>query len=390
MKKRGSYIRDRYGRSSHWQSNACRWNRRRSSNERYRAEISHSPQSSDSNTRAFSSASSSNESSSVPELPGFYFDPEKNRYFRLLPGHNNCNPLTREIIQHKEMESKRLKLLEEEDMLKKKTTRIGLNPLPLLHKRQLGLLCSTNYCRLVHELRVNCMQRKKVKIQSPDSSVVGTDHFKLIVADTARERVFTVNDVEHGGCKYGIINLSGLGTQALTVEMYDNLYFTNRKAPVLFNGCRSGEVFSIDLRHRSRKGQGWKATRLFHDSAVTSVKVLQDEQHLMVSDMTGKIKLWDLRANKCVKQYEGHNNEYAYLPLHVHEEEGLLIAVGQDCYTRIWSLNDTHLLRTIPSPYPSSNQDIPSVVFSSHLGGPYGVPGLLLAVRQDLYCFSYN
>ncbi|XP_044539747.1 DDB1- and CUL4-associated factor 4-like, partial [Gracilinanus agilis] len=196
---------------------------------RYRAEISHSPQSSDSNTRTFSSASSSNESSSVPELPGFYFDPEKNRYFRLLPGHNNCNPLTREIIQHKEMESKRLKLLEEEDMLKKKTTRIGLNPLPLLYKRQLGLLYSTNYCRLVHELRVNCMQRKKVKIQSPDSSVVGTDHFKLIVADTARERVFTVNDVEHGGCKYGIINLSGLGTQALTVEMYDNLYFTNRK-----------------------------------------------------------------------------------------------------------------------------------------------------------------
>ncbi|XP_044520857.1 DDB1- and CUL4-associated factor 4 [Gracilinanus agilis] len=499
MKKRGSYSKDRYGRSGHWQSNACRWNRRRSSNERYRAEISHSPQSSDSNTRTFSSASSSNESSSVPELPGFYFDPEKNRYFRLLPGHNNCNPLTREIIQHKEMESKRLKLLEEEDMLKKKTTRIGLNPLPLLYKRQLGLLYSTNYCRLVHELRVNCMQRKKVKIQSPDSSVVGTDHFKLIVADTARERVFTVNDVEHGGCKYGIINLSGLGTQALTVEMYDNLYFTNRKvnsvcwaslthpdshvllclmgiaetpgcasllpaslfsntrpvgdqpgmlcsfkistawscawclnsqanncfstglsrkvlvtnavtghrqtfgtnsdvlaqqfatqAPVLFNGCRSGEVFAIDLRHRSRKGQGWKATRFFHDSAVTSVKVLQDEQHLMVSDMTGKIKLWDLRANKCVKQYEGHNNDYAYLPLHIHEEEGLLIAVGQDCYTRIWSLSDTHLLRTIPSPYPSSNQDIPSVVFSSHLGGPRGVPGLLLAVRQDLYCFSYN
>lgn len=41
-----------------------------------------------------------------------------------------------------------------------------------------------------------------------------------------------MNDVEHGGCKYGIINLSGLGKESLTVEMYDNLYFTNRK--VLF------------------------------------------------------------------------------------------------------------------------------------------------------------
>lgn len=42
-----------------------------------------------------------------------------------------------------------------------------------------------------------------------------------------------MNDVEHGGCKYGIINLSGLGKESLTVEMYDNLYFTNRK--VLFS-----------------------------------------------------------------------------------------------------------------------------------------------------------
>lgn len=54
----------------------------------------------------------------------------------------------------------------------------------------------------------------------------------LLQADTAYERIFTVNDVEHGGCKYGIVNLSGLRKDSLTVEMYDNLYFTNRK--VLF------------------------------------------------------------------------------------------------------------------------------------------------------------
>lgn len=53
------------------------------------------------------------------DLPGYYFDPEKKRYFRLLPGHNNCNPLTKESIRHKEMESKRLQLLEEEDKQKK-------------------------------------------------------------------------------------------------------------------------------------------------------------------------------------------------------------------------------------------------------------------------------
>lgn len=41
-----------------------------------------------------------------------------------------------------------------------------------------------------------------------------------------------------------------------------------------------------------------------------------------------QIKLWDLRTAKCVKQYKGHHNEYAVLPLHVNEEEGLLTAGG--------------------------------------------------------------
>uniref|UniRef100_A0A2D4ILC5 Uncharacterized protein n=1 Tax=Micrurus lemniscatus lemniscatus TaxID=129467 RepID=A0A2D4ILC5_MICLE len=110
----------------------------------------------------------------------------------------------------------------------------------------------------------------------------------------------------------------------------------------------------------------------------------------MVADMLGQIKLWDLRKLKCVKEYSGHKNEHTILPLHINEEEGLLSAVGQDCYTRIWSLQDAHLLRTIPSPSPSSRDSIPSVVFSSQLGGARGVPGLLMAVRQDLYYYSYK
>ncbi|XP_053240332.1 DDB1- and CUL4-associated factor 4 [Podarcis raffonei] len=433
-----------------------------------------------------------------PELPGFYYDPERNRYFRLLPGHNNSNPLTNESIQHRRMESQRLKLLEEEEKCMKKASRSGLNSSIVLRKRQLGLPSSINYRRSIHELKVNCMQRRKLEIETPDSSICGSNNFKLIMADSASERIFTVNDVEHGGCKCGIVNLSGLGKNTLTVEMYDNLYFTNRKvnsvcwaslshpdshvllclmgiaetlgcasllpaslfnnsnagdqpgmlcsfkistawscawclnpqadnyfstglskqvhvtnavtghrqifsissdalaqqfatqAPVLYNGCRSGEIFSIDIRRPMNTGQGLKSLRLFHDSAVTSVNLLKDEQYLLAADMAGRIKLWDLRKLKCVKEYHGHHNEHSILPLHVNEEEGLLTAVGQDCYTRIWSLQDAHLLRTIPSPHPFSTDSIPSVEFSSHLGGSRGVPGLLMAVKQDLHYFSYK
>ncbi|MGH0124441.1 UNVERIFIED_CONTAM: hypothetical protein FKN15_073056 [Acipenser sinensis] len=392
------------------------------------------------------------QSSPAPELPGFYFDPEKNRYFRLLPGHNNCNPLTREGIQQREQEGRRVRLLEEDEKPRKKSSRAGLNSTILLQKRHLGLVPETSYCRLIHELKVSSMRRHKLEVQSSDSSSPNTDNFKLIVADSACERVFTVNDVEHGGCKYGIMNFKGCSEGSLSVEMCDNLYFTNRKpgmlcsfkistawscawclnpqadknfstglsrlvivtdavtgrrqtyginsdvlaqqfalrAPVLYNGCRTGEIFSIDLRQRARRGHGWKGVRFYQDSAITSVHILQDDNYLIAADMLGKIKLWDLRMAKAVQQYEGHHNEHAYLPVHVNEQEGLLLAVGQDCYTRLWSLGDGRLLRTIPSPHPAGKDSVPSVVFSSQLGGCRGLPGLLMAVSQDLYYFSYN
>eukprot|EP00064_Thunnus_orientalis_P012217 superscaffoldBa00001849_g12251 len=404
-------------------------------------------------------------------LPGFYFDPEKNRYFRLLPGHNNCNPLTREQLQEKEREKQRNKMLVEDEKPRKKAPRAGLNTSLLLQKRHLGLLPQNSYCRLVHEVKVSGMRRHKLEIQSTDNSNPNTDNFRLIVGDSACEQVFTVNDVSHGGCKYGIMNFSSSSRGSLSVEMCDNLYFTNRKVeifhwswstdyeyahiyqpgmlcsfkissawscawclnpqfdktfstglsrrvivkdaetgrtqtysvgsdvlaqqfalrvPVLFNGCRSGEIFSIDLRQRGRRDQSWKASRFHQESAITSVRVLQDENYLLAADMLGQIKLWDVRVSKPVQDYKGHYNEHAYLPIHVNEPEGLLLAVGQDCYTRLWSLKDGHLLRTIPSPHPAANDLIPSVVFSSNLGGCKGLPGLLMAVKHDLYYFPYN
>lgn len=39
-----------------------------------------------------------------------------------------------------------------------------------------------------------------------------------------------------------------------------------------------------------------------------------------------QIKLWDVRVAKPVQEYKGHYNEHAYLPIHVNEPEGLLLA----------------------------------------------------------------
>ncbi|XP_042177349.1 DDB1- and CUL4-associated factor 4-like isoform X1 [Oncorhynchus tshawytscha] len=473
------------------------WQRDRTQEQRYgSSEAGPSYRDRTPENRSISNSAASS-SSTAPELPGFYFDAEKNRYFRLLPGHNNCNPLTRGLLQEREQEKHRARMITEDERPRKKAPRAGLNSALLLQKRHLGLLPGNSYSRLIHEVKVSGMRRHRLEVQSSESSSPNTDHFRLIVGDSACERVFTVNDVSHGGCKYGIMNFRGCSRGSLSVKMCDNLYFTNRKvnsicwasvthsdshvllclvgmaetpgcvsllpaslfsnsnpdqpgmlcsfkistawscawclnpqadktfstglsrrvivtdavtgrrqtygigsdvlaqqfalrAPVLFNGCRSGEIFSIDLRQRGRRDHSWKACRFSQDSAITSVRILQDENYLLAADMIGEIKLWDVRVTKPVRKYEGHHNQHAYLPLHVNEAEGLLMAVGQDCYTRLWSLGDGQLLRTIPSPHPAGKDMIPSVVFSSQLGGNRGLPGLLMAVRHDLYYFPYN
>ncbi|KAM9294418.1 DDB1- and CUL4-associated factor 4 [Gastrophryne carolinensis] len=461
-----------------------------------RSEISESPATT---STAFSPSTS--QSSSVPELPGFYYDPDKNRYFRLLPGHNNCNPLTRESIMQKEMEQKRLQHIEE-DKIRKKASKPGENASMLLWKRQLGLMSSTTYYRRVHELKVNCMQRKVVQVVDAEDSGPRTLKYEFILADSSSQRLFTVSEMENGFCKYGFLNLNGLWNDVPTVDSHDNPYFTTHKVNVacwatltgpdshilfsllgrkdsvgcvsltpahlfsnlapdsddgqpailynirdsdiwscawcsnsqlestfslglknqvllintatdvrtsfrtnsdvltqqfatenllLYNGCRSGEVFSIDMRVPALSPSKYKkGTSIFHNSAITYLQLLQDENYLLASDMSGQIKMWDLRTAKCLKQYDGHNNSYAYLPLHVKEDEGLLLAVGQDCYTRIWNLQDTRLLRTIPSPHTASKDAIPSVVFSAQLGGKGQlVPGLFMAVKKDLYHYTY-
>uniref|UniRef100_A0A8C5PYY1 Uncharacterized protein n=1 Tax=Leptobrachium leishanense TaxID=445787 RepID=A0A8C5PYY1_9ANUR len=455
------------------------------------------------------SASTSNDespssSSSAPALPGFYYDPEKNRYFRLLPGHNNWNPLTNEMLQQKEKELARQKMLKEEENRRAKPVRPGLNATKLLLKRNLGMAPLTTYCRRIHELKVGSMMGKRVPIQSTEPTESRAQPYNLMVADSKYEKVFTANEVESSSGIFGILSLAGLTKDPPAVKAYYNSNFSNPKViaacwaylnsadshilvcqqdnlgtpgcvgllptklfwnleedpdyndelPELFynmkisnlwscswydnpyregifsigldnqfmiinanrnfktkfmtdsavlaqqfssktallvNGCRSGAIFAVDLRRPSRPTTWRKAFGFEHDSSISSMHMLQDENYLMASDMSGKIKLWDIRILSPVKHYEGHKNSYARLPVHVNEDEGLLIAVGQDCYTRIWSLDSTDLLRTIPSPHPAGNDSVPKVVFSSYLGGRnQSIPGLLMAVKKDLYHFTYN
>lgn len=147
MKKANWRDRDRrrLGYRSDWQRDSAR---HRTQEQRYgssEAGPSYRDRTPESRPVSNGAASSSSSSSAAPELPGFYFDAEKNRYFRLLPGNNNCNPLTRGLLQEREQEKHRARMITEDERPRKKAPRAGLNSALLLQKRHLGLLPGNSY-----------------------------------------------------------------------------------------------------------------------------------------------------------------------------------------------------------------------------------------------------
>lgn len=59
-----------------------------------------------------------------------------------------------------------------------------------------------------------------------------------------------------------------------------------RQVPLLFNGCRSGEIFGLDAREL----RGSKAMSFRQESSVTSVRILRDENYLLAADMSGQVR----------------------------------------------------------------------------------------------------
>ncbi|XP_038078846.1 DDB1- and CUL4-associated factor 4-like [Patiria miniata] len=447
-----------------------------------------------------SGTSSSSNGKTVKEIPGFYYDPDKKRYFRLVPGHNNFNPLTRESLDKKHAETKRLEMLE--NNLTNSKPKVGqckqnLSLCPLQRSLQTGQLTSRQFTRYAQEQAISSLNLRPRKLgnfpdqyfdgESGDISFLQVDrklrrilmvlsHDSLsrmwqgtITCDGSNPRSMTLSN-------WKVLNIIGTrntkitsaswistdGTDDLQViysisggpmntvqlmkcpdeedgrnqitysyESNHELAWTcawsnnpltpgylsigsNNKAlvvntvaaekwkvfsnhsdvlaqvfattnPLLYNGTRRGEILGCDLR--TLTGTRSDITRrLRHKVAVCSIRLLKDENYLVASDMSGQIRLWDLRQCLCVQEYKAHHNTHSYLPICIDSTENILYGVGEDRYTRLWSLKDGHLLRTIPCPRPLT-PITPSVVYSQEWrSGARG--GLLLGVQRDFYWYS--
>ncbi|CAN1166484.1 DDB1- and CUL4-associated factor 4 [Linum perenne] len=138
---------------------------------------------------------------------------------------------------------------------------------------------------------------------------------------------------------------------------------------IVLCGLRNGEILTVDARVKPRTHPGRhvvqkgnksidSSSTLWMPSSVCSLVSLQlYDQYFMAGSMDGTIRLYDHRMTKRgpVQAYEGHVNSHTRLPLRVDPSEKFLVAGGEDCHLRLWSIKSGELLfnekvsETIPS-----------------------------------------
>ncbi|XP_033125856.1 DDB1- and CUL4-associated factor 4-like [Anneissia japonica] len=459
----------------------------------------HNPQNYGTSRHDKSSSGGTSTSSFGRDIPGFYFDPVKKRYFRLLPGHNNHNPISNEMLQEKEAEKKRLDLLNSDSAINQGATNnlesksICPSISQILLQRQRGKISSCSYVRQCHEA---CVARMPVKSSNQISSCPDTGHhfesgyITLLQADKSKKKILTVisNDrfssfwqgtvtankenssqfdiknwkniscvgrcgkvtsaswvsvddqhdthvlysvsggqesqvqlfaqypdarhILYVGWEKGIIwtcswsenkvlanHLSFGGRRSYIVDIVTSLKTklnTNgsdvlcqvfaKSQPLLYNGTKRGEILSCDLRTPSRRNF---ASILHHHTSVCCLQLLNDENYIIASDMSGKVNVYKRQIRMCAvaREYHGNNNQHRHLPFNIDSTESVLYTVGQDCFTRIWSIHTGNLLKTLPPPLSASKQTLPSVVYSTNWTGTAG-PGLLLGTQKQFHWYT--
>lgn len=62
--------------------------------------------------------------------------------------------------------------------------------------------------------------------------------------------------------------------------------------------------------------------------------------------------------------------------------------VGEDGYTRFWSLKEGKQLYTIPPPCPVSRETVPCVQLSTHWGNKNGNLGLIMGLKNKFHYYG--
>lgn len=146
---------------------------------------------------------------------------------------------------------------------------------------------------------------------------------------------------------------------------------------IVLCGLRNGAILTVDVREKQErvsdrfirhripysslgrqgpssskqwfevKGNIYPSRTILMPSSVCSLVSLQSyDQYFLASSMDGLIKLYDQRMTKrgAVQSYEGHVNSHTRLQLGVDQSERFVMAGGEDCSLRLWSIKSGKLL----------------------------------------------
>uniref|UniRef100_A0A0E0LG59 Uncharacterized protein n=1 Tax=Oryza punctata TaxID=4537 RepID=A0A0E0LG59_ORYPU len=294
------------------------------------------------------------------ELPGFYYDPVKNRYFPIrgpIPGAATRCPAPPPPQAAAAGCRKRARQAE------------------LVHAREMyggGVIFSnrrkSTFMRQCQYAQASQPMAWKYK---------GT----ALVADKALEELYATIQTPIGlkeskvlvtGSMNGTVRLYGLGTAIANIE--DEMEFLPEPSwtplgNVVLCGLRNGSIFPLDVRQKQhnhpielaspgtarrtvpltpRRHNRWRnqcrvghfGTSLGHRTGQSLVVLSSDEHYFLGSSMDGSIKLFDLRLIQKgpIQSYPGHINSHTHLPLVVDPSETLLMSGGEDNTVRIWSI----------------------------------------------------
>lgn len=435
----------------------------------------------------------------IPELPGFYYDKEKKKYFKILPSSSGIgNAVTTAAIKTKEKEQTRksdLLMKSKESILGRRqylsthcipclTCQIqqgGFSPRALdhtLNKLRLRNMNKTPQTRikiysdsrqdwlerLEHASQLEMIENKRIVglfsikesmiqrilwLKLTDKPIASQkDRLSLSIDPSpscryyqsavkiASMRLIDKDSVLYTGMVYtgtpeSLVFIKGLGESSSRYEVYSlgqkatwscawnkhaNQFsvgsekcgmlldvqtrrlwqintnnsdvlcqeFSKQDGHCLYSGTRKNQIFTHDLRSIST----YSVSHLTQTSSVCGLHLLDNDIHLLASDVKGKVNLWDLRNKRVVTEYLGTKNEYLRIPIHVDQSEEVVYGVDQDGYTRLWCLQTGELLKTIPPPMATSYDFFPSVLYSKTWNDKPGNAGLLMGLGDKIYVYS--
>ncbi|KAL0442284.1 UNVERIFIED_CONTAM: hypothetical protein Slati_1951100 [Sesamum latifolium] len=284
-----------------------------------------------------------NNNSSLFNLPGFYYDAEKNRYFPYkgpIPG-SSLKPLSIPSPSHPK---------QADDLCQS----IKIRKQKLLQARELfGDVISS------HKRKLSFRAEYEKRHASQPSSLSSRK-------DSARSR----SNAKLQGTNRGVV--------LLNMETRVSSWVLHSKSDVLavqldqsgtsiLCGLRNGAIMTIDTRQRQIRRSGHSSSPVSMPSSICCLASLKLwDRYFLASSMDGSIKLYDHRVTQRgpVQSYEGNVNSHTRIELGIDPSEKVVMSGGEDCYIRLWNIKSGELL--FKDRFMNS---IPSTVCWPRIGG---------------------